>query len=199
MQLRTLARTTSTRRRVLATGGLAVLGTTLVGCDALSTEPEDGEDERGTEVDTKEAPSLAETVKSGDLPPLADRLPTEPLVGEPHDQLGSYGGTWRAALIGTTPFWLIRSLGYENLMRWDPGIKSVLPNVAKEATVNDDGTQYTFVLREGMRWSDGEPFTVDDIMFWYDSVLTNPSSPRPVRRAGCRPAARPSWSRKSTS
>lgn len=187
MQSRTLARrTTPTRRQLIATGGLTVLGTaSLIGCDALSTDPAGGGgDEGGGDPAVKEAPMLTALVESGDLPKLADRLPTEPLIVQPHKELGRYGGTWRAALIGTTPFWLIRSLGYENLMRWDPEFETIEPNVAKEVSVNDNGTVYTFVLREGTRWSDGKPFTVDDVMFWYDSVIMN---------AELNPAGPPRW------
>lgn len=163
-----------TRRRLLTTGGITVVGTALFGCDALSTEPSGGSANGGSaDRSVTEAPMLTSLVEAGELPELAERLPKEPLVVQPHKELGTYGGTWRTALVGTVPFWLIRSLGYENLMRWDPEFKTVLPNIAKEATANDDATTYTFVLREGMRWSDGEPFTVDDVLFWYDSVLMN--------------------------
>ena len=44
---------------------------------------------------------------------------------------------------------------------------TVEPNVAKGYDVNDDATVYTIYLREGMKWSDGEPFTADDVIFFY--------------------------------
>ena len=45
--------------------------------------------------------------------------------------------------------------------------------MAESWEVNEDATEFTFKLREGMKWSDGEPFTADDIMFWYEDVLMN--------------------------
>ncbi len=47
-----------------------------------------------------EAPMLAELVKAGKLPPVEQRVPAEPLVWKPLDQIGTYGGTWRRAFTG---------------------------------------------------------------------------------------------------
>ena len=66
-------------------------------------------------------------------------------------------------------------------VRWSVDGGEVLPNVAKGWDVSDDATAYTFHLREGMKWSDGEDFTADDIVFWWEHVETNTdiqSSPR---------------------
>ena len=49
----------------------------------------------------------------------------------------------------------------------------VQPNIAESWTVNDDATVFTFTLREGLKWSDGDDFTTEDIMFWYDHMLLN--------------------------
>lgn len=52
-------------------------------------------------------------------------------------------------------------------------VSDVIPNVAESVEANEDGSEYTFHLREGMKWSDGELFTADDIMFWYEDVFMN--------------------------
>jgi len=39
--------------------------------------------------------------------------------------------------------------------------------------VKEDGKEYTLNLRKGLKWSDGEPFTADDIMFWWTDVVGN--------------------------
>jgi len=68
----------------------------------------------------------------------------------------------------------VRSIGYEPLVRWDPEWSGgVFPGVAASWEVNDEGTEYTFYLREGMKWSDGVPFTSDDLVFWWEDVATN--------------------------
>lgn len=154
-----------------------LLGTTLgsAGMIALSGHPavlaahQDG---------GGEAPILAEQVQAGSLPPVAERLPTSPLVLETAET-GTYGGAWNLNLIAAgAAGYLNTTLGYENLVRWTPDGTSltqdeVIPNVAESFEISEDGTTYTFILREGMKWSDGEPFTADDVVFWYEDVLTN--------------------------
>ena len=63
--------------------------------------------------------------------------------------------------------WIFRTIAYEPLVRWTRDWTGVIPNVAESWEVNDDATEFTFKLREGMKWSDGEPFTSADVMFWY--------------------------------
>lgn len=120
----------------------------------------------------QEAPEIAQRVDAGELPPVTERLPQDPMVVEPVERIGEYGGEWRWGLIGAeTPF--VRIMAYENLVRWNPEWTEIVPNVAESFEVSDDATTYTFKLREGMKWSDGQPFTADDIMFWYEDVLMN--------------------------
>ena len=121
-----------------------------------------------------EPPSLAPLVANGSLPPLAQRLPEKPLVVQAADRPGGYGGTWRTALMGSSDAnWLIWTIGYASLVRWTPDWKGVTPDVAESYTVDPDSRVFTFKLRRGMRWSDGHPFTSNDIMFWYQDVLLN--------------------------
>jgi len=129
-----------------------------------------------------EAPGFAERVSSDELPPVEERLPENPMVVTPHERVGEYGGTWRTVLAGTgDASWLSRTIGYEHLVRVNPEWTEIVPNIAESFEVNEDATEYTFRLREGMKWSDGAPFTADDIMFWYEAVLMNeeltPSKP----------------------
>jgi peptide/nickel transport system substrate-binding protein len=118
---------------------------------------------------------LAEMVAAGELPPLEERLPANPMVVEPVESLGQYGGTWRSGLRGGGDnAWLTRTIAYEYLVRWDPTWAEVIPNVAESFEANADATEFTFKLREGMKWSDGAPYTADDILFWYEDVLVDP-------------------------
>jgi peptide/nickel transport system substrate-binding protein len=129
----------------------------------------------GTATTFHEAPALTKRVADGQLPPLAERLPAAPLVVPVVEQIGTYGGTWRAGLVGSgDTLWLQRTIGYENLVRWNPEWTEVIPNVAEAFEASADATNYTFTLREGLRWSDGAPFTADDILFWYEDISLNP-------------------------
>lgn len=108
------------------------------------------------------------------LPALADRLPSEPLVVAPYDKIGSYGGTLdimsNATEAGTSDMMSIRHV---NLVRYSDDLQTIVPNVAKSWAWNDDFTQLTFFLREGHKWSNGEPFTAEDVKFWYDNLATD--------------------------
>jgi peptide/nickel transport system substrate-binding protein len=110
-----------------------------------------------------------------ELPPLAQRLPEEPLVVAPYDSIGKYGGTFdvlsNATEAGTSDFLSVRHV---NLVRYSDDLTTVVPNVAKDWKWNDDYTQLTFYLRKGHRWSDGAPFTAEDVKYWYDNLALNP-------------------------
>jgi peptide/nickel transport system substrate-binding protein len=126
------------------------------------------------QTEYREAPQLAQQVEAGQLPPINERLPNNPLVLEPLERIGEYGGTWNSAITGGGDrAWFVRSMDYDHLVSWDPEWTTVVPNVAEAVEVNEDYTEYTFRLREGMKWSDGHPFTADDILFWYEDVLMN--------------------------
>ncbi|KQN71536.1 ABC transporter substrate-binding protein [Devosia sp. Leaf64] len=134
----------------------------------------------------KEAPALAEAVAAGTIPPLAERLPLNPMVVQPFESVGQYGGDLRAALVGGGSLNMMhRYQGYEPLVRYTPDFGGVIPNVAESFEANEDATAYTFKLREGHKWSDGTPFTTDDVMFFYEDILLNEelaqSPPTPLR------------------
>ena len=119
-----------------------------------------------------EAPELAERVAAGNLPPAADRLPEHPVVVSPASGIGVYGGEMLDLYDGGR-LAEFREYGYENLVRWNVAGSEVIPNIAESWEVSADGTTYTFYLRSGLRWSDGELFTADDIVFWWEQVETN--------------------------
>ncbi|HEX7041427.1 MAG TPA: ABC transporter substrate-binding protein [Trueperaceae bacterium] len=120
-----------------------------------------------------EAPGLAARVVAGELPPVAERLPLHPRVVAPAHEIGAYGGTLHDLYDGSR-LAEFRQYGYENLVRWTPDGSEVIPNIAESFTVSDDGTSFTFRLREGLKWSDGHPFTSADILYWWERVETNP-------------------------
>jgi peptide/nickel transport system substrate-binding protein len=122
----------------------------------------------------KEAPELARAVAAGQLPALASRLPAEPLVVKPTDKIGRYGGNLRRGLRGSADHnGILRMVGNQGLTRWNPTFTDVLPSVASKWEVNPTATEFTFHLRPGMKWSDGAPFTADDILFSMNECLGN--------------------------
>ncbi|HER27529.1 MAG TPA: ABC transporter substrate-binding protein [Rhodospirillales bacterium] len=110
-------------------------------------------------------------IGNSSLPPLAERLPDEPLVVAPYDAIGKYGGVFNMISnnteAGTSDMLSVRHV---NLVRYSDDLTTIVPNVAKGWKWNDDFTQLTFFLRKGHKWSDGAPFTADDIVFWYNNL-----------------------------
>lgn len=109
---------------------------------------------------------------NGDLPPLAERLPSEPLVVIPYDAIGTYGGELNvlsnATEAGTSDFLSVRHV---SLVRYSDDLQTIVPNVAKSWEWNEDFTQLTMKLRAGHKWSDGAPFTSADIVFYHDNLM----------------------------
>jgi len=120
-----------------------------------------------------EAPMLAELVKQGKLPPVEQRLPKDPVIIEPLEEIGQYGGTWRRAMLGVGDRAGLDRITWDPLVRFDWDNKTVVPNLAERWKVTNEGKVFTFYLRRGVKWSDGKPFTADDILFWYQDILLN--------------------------
>ncbi len=140
----------------------------------------------------KEAPILAEQVKAGKLPPVDQRLPSEPLVVPVVERSGQYGGVWRRAFLGPADANNYVRVVYDALVRHSPDGGKIEPKIAAGWESSKDFRQWTIKLRPGARWSDGAPFTADDILFWYKDVLLNkdlvPSLPSWMRNADGTPA-----------
>ena len=121
-----------------------------------------------------EAPALAERAQRGELPPVAERIGSDPLVIEPVHEIGKYGGIWRRGFSGPADFWNgYRCCGHDKILFWDYTGNVLVPNVAKGWEVSEGGRVFTIFLRRGMKWSDGHPFTADDFMFWYEDIYHN--------------------------
>ncbi len=121
-----------------------------------------------------EAPMLKELVTAGRLPPLEERLPEEPMVVQSYDEIGRYGGTLRGPALGPATsghdLWTARA---QHLFTIAPDLRTIAPNIAKGWDISADNKALTIYLRKGMKWSDGAPFTTDDVMFWYEDIIMN--------------------------
>ncbi len=121
----------------------------------------------------KEAPTLAARVAAGELPPVEERLPENPLVLQPTSGIGKYGGTWYRGFTGPADGQNMERPLHDHFLFYDVSGLNVQPNIAESWTQNEDSTEFTFTLRKGHKWSDGAPLTTDDIMFWYEKILLN--------------------------
>lgn len=121
----------------------------------------------------KEAPALAEMVQQGKLPPLEERLPEEPMVLTPIEEVGSYGGQMAWIIQGPQLGSYEWQFLYEAPYRWSADATKVEPNLAIANEYAPDGMSMTLTFRKGVKWSDGEPFTADDIDFWWNDLVMN--------------------------
>jgi peptide/nickel transport system substrate-binding protein len=130
------------------------------------------EEEEVAVSEFNEAPMLAEMVAAGELPPVDERLPVDVQVVTPVEGVGKYGGTWyNVTWAADIPN--IKMILYDPPIRWKPDYTGYEPGLAKSFEWSDDGTQVTLKFREGVKWSDGEPFTMDDLKFWWEDLALN--------------------------
>jgi peptide/nickel transport system substrate-binding protein len=119
-----------------------------------------------------EAPMLADLVASGELPPVDERLPKNPCVLPVNDGIGNYGGTIRRAFKGVSDRWGPTKAMDHFFAWWDIDL-NVQPHFCESWETNDDASEWTFYFREGTKWSDGVPFTADDVVWWYENEASN--------------------------
>src|SRR3989475_8028929 len=141
----------------------------------------------------REAPGWAEQVKPGTLPPVEKRLPVDPLVVPVVERAGQYGGVGRRAFLGPADSNNYVRVVYDALVRFSRDGAKIEPKIAAGWESSKDFRVWTIKLRQGARWSDGAPFTADDIVFWYQDVLLNkdlvPALPSWMRNADGTPAS----------
>lgn len=120
-----------------------------------------------------DSPSLADMVASGDLPPVEERIPSNPLVVQPAEMIGQYGGVLRRAFTGPGDRQNYERWINDYTLFWDTGATEIRPRLAWKWESNEDATVWTIYLRDGAKWSDGEPFTADDYIFWREYIMGN--------------------------
>lgn len=129
----------------------------------------------GSALAFQEAPMLADLVAKGELPPVDERLPVNPSVVEALS-VGEYGGTWHRAFKGPGDRWGPTKLMEERVLKYtadSEGNVQLTPAYIESYSVNEDSTEFTFTLLEGLKWSDGVPVTTEDVKFWYNDIYNN--------------------------
>ena len=123
-----------------------------------------------------ESPFSAQLVKEGKILPIEERLPIQEdiLVILLDNEVGIYGGTMR--LTSFTPG-RIDSLTTTGCFRRDADSIGRVVGICKDMKLSADGRTYTFTLRNGARWSDGYPLTIEDFRFAWEELNLNREVP----------------------
>ncbi|MEM7236347.1 MAG: ABC transporter substrate-binding protein [Pseudomonadota bacterium] len=130
-----------------------------------------------------ETPQFVEQVAAGDLPPVAERIPAEPLIVDLQARgrrMGDSGGLIRMFVSRAKDVRYMAAYGYARLVGYASDY-TLQPDLLKDVMIEDHGKRIVLRLREGHRWSDGAPFTTEDFRYWWEDVATNkelsPSGP----------------------
>lgn len=143
---------------------------------------------------------VTEQVPSSDPSPDANQTDTQadtqvdtqpelnPFVVQTNE-IGTFGGTLFAAFPQSYRHQAMQTLGfYEPLLGWDETAENRVPNTVESIYVSDDARTYRFVIREGLRWSNGDPVTSEDARFaiedWMGNTDLNPVFPTIMQSGG---------------
>lgn len=124
--------------------------------------------------DMIEAPMLAAQVAEGKLPPVAGRVPAEPLLADfsrPGRAPGLHGGDLNMLIPRDRYLRHMVVYGYARIVGYDESY-NLVPDIARDFTV-EEGRIFTFHLRQGHRWSDGKPLTSEDFRYWWEDIVLN--------------------------
>ncbi|MEM7177479.1 MAG: ABC transporter substrate-binding protein [Pseudomonadota bacterium] len=137
-----------------------------------------------TITELHEVPALVPQIEpNGKLPPIAERIPQEPLIVDlaaKDRTIGRNGGMVRMYITRSKDVRYMAAYGYARLVGYAPDY-TLQPDLLRDVKVEQDGRKVTLYLRRGHRWSDGAPFTTEDLRYWWEDVALNedlsPSGP----------------------
>ena len=127
----------------------------------------------------KQAPALE---GMAGLPPVTERLPKKPYV-VPHKWVkpGKYGGHLQMACQSADGWgvghFIQESMYGHAILRWLRDGLAIGPGLAESYKSNADATEWTFNFREGLKWSDGKPWTTADILYWWEDMVLDEDHP----------------------
>ena len=122
-----------------------------------------------------EAPSLAKKVAAGKLPPVEERLPFNPRKLNFKNlglKIGKYGGSIRMLMARAKDARQMSVYGYSRLVGYHPKTFELEADILESFEVKE-GRRFTFELRRGHKWSDGQPLTSEDFRYWWEDVANN--------------------------
>ena len=124
------------------------------------------------QVPYKESPLSAAAVAQGAILPVDQRLPDweNVFILPPGDEIGVYGGIMRTTMSRPVTQTDV-GMGYG--LEMSPDGLLLVPSVFRVFDATDDGRDFTFKIRQGARWSDGHPHTIEDIRFALEDLMLN--------------------------
>jgi peptide/nickel transport system substrate-binding protein len=149
-----------TRRTALALLGSAA-GSTLLPLKASAASD-------------REPPYLQPLIEAGKIPELAQRLPYKPRVvnlAGMGREAGKHGGVIRTLIGGQKDIRMMTINGYARLVGYDEKL-NFQPDILESVEPVEDRI-YTFRIRDGHKWSDGELLTPEDFRYMWEDVLSN--------------------------
>jgi peptide/nickel transport system substrate-binding protein len=114
----------------------------------------------------RETPFFKDNAKN--LPPIAERVPSTPLVV---DAMGRPGGEIVTLVPRARDIRYISTYSYTRLIGYDRHLQ-LQPDLLEKVD-NQDDMVFTFTLRAGHRWSDGTPFTAEDFRYYWEDIALN--------------------------
>ena len=110
---------------------------------------------------------------SWDLPPVEERLPVaeDIMVIKPWDSIGKYGGTLLTATWWPEAGNVQLYFAVDAPVKWKADLTGYEPALVESYEFSEDGHTFTMHMREGLKWSDGKPWTVDDILYWWETMV----------------------------
>ncbi|MGE0074182.1 MAG: ABC transporter substrate-binding protein [Sphaerochaetaceae bacterium] len=122
-----------------------------------------------------QSPYLDQSVKSGAMPSVKDRLPKDPPVVEPYDKVGKYGGTLIVYGVDLERTEFTFFTGYntqEGINIPTPDGQGYVPWFAQDIEFIEGDTVIQITFRDGLKWSDGVPFKAgDEYEFYWNYTL----------------------------
>ena len=95
------------------------------------------------------------------------------MVVKPVEKIGIYGGSWKLYISAVNRLVDVYEFAEVGLLKWNREQNASIPCLAETWKSNETGTEFTVKLRKGLKWSDGKPFTADDVIFWWNDVVGN--------------------------
>jgi peptide/nickel transport system substrate-binding protein len=170
------------RREFIRVTALATAGVAVAACaktEAPKEEPTPKPKEEATatpvpkeEPEAKEAPMLSDMVAAGSIPAMEERMPANPTVMPVMEEIGKYGGAIRRGFKGVSDRWGPTKHNDRGLCWYNKDLV-MQPRIAESWEINDDASEWTFHLRKGMKYSNGEPYDSDSFKWTWEYIAMN--------------------------